>query len=67
MRDDKELLHEEEQDGPQLQVFRGEEDEADDGLPPPDLSRQQRRDWLRNEAFWAGRSPASRISARLVA
>ena len=54
-------------DVPQLRVFSGEEaDEASD-RDLPDPIRQARREWVRREAYWAGRNRARRLSARLVA
>ncbi len=52
---------------PRLRVVGGEENDSDDVRTPPDLSGKERRDWEMNEAFWAGRNCARRISARLVA
>jgi hypothetical protein len=65
MKANEEHMHE--TDSPQLRVFWGEEEGKVDDRRPPDLSRQARRDWLRSEAFWAGRNRAGRHSARLVA
>lgn len=52
---------------PQLRVFVGEEEDKGDDLCPPDPDRSPRPEWMRQEAYWAGRNHAKRFSARLVA
>ena len=54
-------------DVPQLRVFAGEEEDEVGDRRPPDPSRQTHREWMRQEAYWAGRNRAKRLSARLVA
>ena len=56
-----------ETDTSQLRVFRGDEENETDDFRPPEPTRQTRREWMRREAFWAGRNRARRFSARLVA
>ncbi len=52
---------------PQLRVFCGEEKDEGQGRRPPNPTREARREWLRTEAYWAGRNRAGRLSARLAA
>lgn len=54
-------------DVPELRVFWGTEENGGDDQPPPEPTRQTEREWMRREAFWAGRNRARRVSARLVA
>jgi hypothetical protein len=56
-----------ENDVPQLRVFRGDDERATDDPDPSNPSRQALRAWAQREAFWAGRNRAKRLSARLVA
>ncbi len=52
---------------PRLRVVGG--DARDEGHEPLPLDpiRQARHEWLRTEAYWAGRNRAGRLSARLAA
>ncbi len=52
---------------PQLRVFRGEEKDESQERRPPNPTREARHEWLRTEAYWAGRNRAGRLSARLAA
>jgi hypothetical protein len=52
---------------PQLRVFSGEEPSQDNNRLPPDPTPEMLREWIRREAYWAGRNRAGRHSARLVA
>jgi len=52
---------------PQLRVFCGEETDESQERRPPNPTRDARREWLRTEAYWAGRNRAGRLSARLAA
>ena len=65
MQSNEEQLHE--TGIPQLRVFWGEEASEVNDFPPPDPTCQARCEWLRQEAYWAGRNRARRFSARLVA
>jgi hypothetical protein len=56
-----------ETDTPQLRVFQEDEENQSDDFRPSEPTRPTRREWMRNEAFWAGRNRARRLSARLVA
>jgi len=52
---------------PFLRVYWGDGDDEASGQTSSGIAQQARQEWLSNEAFWAGRNRAERISARLVA
>jgi hypothetical protein len=51
----------------QLRVYWGEEDNHPDNRHPSKRDNDSQRKWAQREAFWAGRIPAGRLSARLAA
>jgi hypothetical protein len=51
----------------QLRVFRGDEADRTNGQRPSKPDNEPQRQWAQSEAYWAGRSPAGRLSARLAA
>jgi hypothetical protein len=54
-------------DVPQLRVFFGDDSNQSEEKRPPDPAVQAPRQWRQLEAYWAGRIPAGRRSARLAA
>jgi hypothetical protein len=52
---------------PQLRVVGSDVRDEGHERRPPDPTRQSRREWVRTEAYWAGRNRAGRLSARLAA
>jgi hypothetical protein len=52
---------------PRLRVIGGEMWDEGHERRPPDPGPHGSREWLRTEAYWAGRNRAGRLSARLAA
>jgi len=52
---------------PPLRVFRGPESSENEDQPPHGPGGRTRREWNRQEAFWAGRNLAHRLSTRFAA
>jgi hypothetical protein len=52
---------------PRLRVVGSETRDDGHERRPPDPTDQPRHEWLRTEAYWAGRNRAGRLSARLAA
>ncbi len=52
---------------PFLRVYWGDGDDEAGGRSSSEMAFQNHQEWFNNEAYWAGRNRAERISARLVA